>query len=129
MTTPLHHLEQATKDNDLFRKVLSTSPHLQLVLMTLQPDEEIGEEVHVDNDQFLRFEMGTGKVTLNGEEYPVTDGDAIIIPAGAKHNVINLSHNEPLKLYTLYGPPHHAEGTIHATKKEADAAEEQEHHG
>ncbi|HPD55437.1 MAG TPA: cupin domain-containing protein [Candidatus Paceibacterota bacterium] len=114
------HIEKDTLENENFRKVLYTGKHCQLVLMGLQPNEEIGMEVHPDNDQFFRFETGTGKVIIDGNEYNVTDGDAIIVPAGAEHNVINTSDSEPLKLYTIYAPPHHQDGVVRATKEEAE---------
>ncbi|HOK20975.1 MAG TPA: cupin domain-containing protein [Candidatus Paceibacterota bacterium] len=114
------HIEKDTLENENFRKVLYTAQHCQLVLMSLQPNEEIGMEVHPDNDQFFRFEKGTGKVIIDGNEYNVTDGDAIIVPAGAEHNVINTSSDEPLKLYTIYAPPHHQDGVVRATKAEAE---------
>jgi len=114
------HIEKDTLENENFRKVLYTGKHCQLVLMSLQPNEEIGMEVHPDNDQFFRFETGTGKVIIDGNEYNVTDGDAIIVPAGAEHNVINTSDSEPLKLYTIYAPPHHQDGVVRATKAEAE---------
>ncbi len=114
------HIEKDTLENENFRKVLYTAKHCQLVLMSLQPNEEIGMEVHPDNDQFFRFEKGTGKVIIDGNEYNVTDGDAIIVPSGAEHNVINTSSDEPLKLYTIYAPPHHQDGVVRATKAEAE---------
>ncbi|HOD96933.1 MAG: cupin domain-containing protein [Candidatus Paceibacterota bacterium] len=114
------HIEKDTLENENFRKVLYTGKHCQLVLMSLKPNEDIGMEVHPDNDQFFRFETGTGKVIIDGNEYNVTDGDAIIVPAGAEHNVINTSDSEPLKLYTIYAPPHHQDGVVRATKEEAE---------
>lgn len=114
------HIEKDTLENENFRKVLYTGKHCQLVLMSLKPNEDIGMEVHPDNDQFFRFETGTGKVLIDGNEYNVTDGDAIIVPAGAEHNVINTSDSEPLKLYTIYAPPHHQDGVVRATKEEAE---------
>jgi len=120
------HIEQDTLENTFFRKVLFTAPHSQLVLMCLKPSEEIGMEVHEGNDQFFRFEKGEGKVIIGGEEFIVKDGDAIIVPAGQMHNVINTSATEELKLYTIYSPSHHPDGTIHKTKEEAMAAEEAE---
>ena len=121
------NIEELTETNDFFRKVLFTAPHSQLVLMSLKPKEEIGEEIH-DVDQFFRFEEGEGKVVIDGEETEVKDGWAMVVPAGAKHNVINTSETESLKLYTIYSPGHHPDGTIHKTKEEALAAEESEHH-
>lgn len=114
-------IEKLTLENDNFRKVLYTAPHSQLVLMSLKPKEEIGMEVHPDNDQFFRFEKGNGKVVIDGNEYDVKDGDAVIVPAGAQHNVINTSDSEPLKLYTIYSPAHHKDGVVRATKEEAVA--------
>lgn len=119
------NIEQATLENENFRKVLYTAKHSQLVLMALKPGEEIGMEVHPDNDQFFRFEAGKGKVIIDGNEYEVADGSAIIIPSGSQHNVINLSETESLKMYTIYSPAHHRDGVIHATKEEAMADEEE----
>ena len=116
-------IEELTRANSYFRQVLFTAPHSQLVLMALAPSEEIGMEVHTDNDQFFRFESGEGKVIIDGTEYLVKDGDAAIVPAGAQHNVINTSAANPLKLYTIYSPAHHPDGTVHKTKAEALAAE------
>jgi mannose-6-phosphate isomerase-like protein (cupin superfamily) len=115
------NIEQDTLANDNFRKVLYTSKHSQLVLMCLNPNEEIGMEVHPDNDQFFRFEKGTGKCIIDGNEYAVTDGSAIVVPAGAEHNVINVSETDDLKLYTIYSPAHHLDGVVRATKEEAEA--------
>jgi len=122
-----HHvnLESLTEENNNFRRVLYTGKSMQLVLMSLLPKEEIGLEVHEENDQFFRFETGQGMVIVNNIEYPVGDGDSVIVPMGAQHNVINLSETESLKFYTIYSPSHHEDGTIHATKAEADAAEEE----
>ncbi len=120
-------IEDLTNTNTYFRHVLFTAPHSQLVLMCLAPSEEIGMEVHPDNDQFFRFESGEGKVIIDGTEYLVKDGDAAIVPAGAQHNIINTSATQPLKLYTIYSPAHHPDGTIHKTKAEALAAEASEH--
>ena len=121
------NIEEETRENEYFRKVLYTAEHSQLVLMSLEPNEEIGLETHKDNDQFFRFEKGEGKVLIDGHEYKVTDGSAIIIPAGAEHNVINVSDSERLKMYTIYSPAHHADGTVHKTKAEAMANEEEFH--
>ena len=115
------NVEQATIANKNFRKVLYTGKHSQLVLMSLLPNEEIGMEVHPDNDQFFRFEAGQGTCVIDGNEYAVSDGDAIIIPAGAKHNIINTSSTDDLKMYTLYSPAHHKDGIVRATKAEAVA--------
>jgi mannose-6-phosphate isomerase-like protein (cupin superfamily) len=117
------NIEKDTIENDDFRHVLYTGQNMQLVLMTLKPKEDIGSEVHTENDQFFRFESGVGKVVINETEYHVSADDAIIVPAGAKHNVINVSDNEPLKLYTIYAPAHHADGTVRATKAEAVESE------
>ena len=116
-------IEELTRANTYFRQVLYTAPHSQLVLMTLQPSEEIGMEVHPDNDQFFRFEEGEGKVIIAGEEHMVKDGDVAIVPAGQEHNVINTSSTQMLKFYTIYSPAHHPDGTVHKTKAEALAAE------
>ena len=113
------NIEKLTLENDNFRHVLYTAKNCQLVLMSLKPGEEIGMEVHEGNDQFFRFEKGTGKVIIDETEYQVSGGDAVIVPQGAKHNVINTSQNEELKLYTLYSPPHHKDGIIRKTKEEA----------
>lgn len=112
------HIEEDTKQNTNFRKVLYTGAHSQLVLMTLAVGEDIGLEVHADNDQFFRFEEGVGKVVINETTYDVVDGDAIVVPAGAEHNVINTG-DTPLKLYTIYSPAHHKDGIVRATKQEA----------
>ena len=117
------NIEKETLDNDNFRKVLYTGEHLQLVLMSLKAGEEIGAEVHANNDQFFRFESGTGKCIIDENHYHVTDGDVIVVPAGANHNVINTGA-EALKMYTIYGPPNHQDGTIRATKKAAEAEDE-----
>lgn len=119
-------IEELTRANAYFRHVLYTAPHSQLVLMTLQPSEEIGMEVHPDNDQFFRFEEGEGKVIIAGEEHLVKDGDVAIVPAGQQHNVVNTSSTGMLKLYTIYSPAHHPDGTVHKTKAEALAAEKNE---
>ena len=112
------NIEKDTLDNENFRKVLYTAPSSQLVLMTLKPGEEIGTETH-HLDQFFRFEEGQGKVVLNGEEAAVSDGSAVVVPAGTEHNVINTSESEALKLYTIYSPPEHKDGVIHSTKADA----------
>src|SRR5512134_3194959 len=114
-------IEQRTEDNSDFRRVLYTGKHLQLVLMSLRPGEEIGEEVHDDRDQFFRVETGKGEVTIDGKRTEIVDDVAIVVPAGARHNVRNTG-DAPLKLYTIYGPPEHVDGTVHATKADADAA-------
>ncbi|MBI2325900.1 cupin domain-containing protein [Candidatus Collierbacteria bacterium] len=116
-------IEELTLANNNFRQVLYTASHSQLVLMSLLPNEEIGMEVHADVDQFFRFEKGTGKVILEGEETIIGDGDAVIAPAGTNHNVINTSTTEPLKLYTVYSPANHPDGTVHPTKADAQVDE------
>lgn len=117
------NIEKETLENNNFRKVIYTAKNSQLVLMGLKPNEEIGMEIHPDNDQFFRFEKGEGKVIIDGNEYQVKDGDAIIVPAGAEHNVINTSQTEELKLYTIYSPPHHKDGIVRLTKEEAEINE------
>lgn len=117
------NIEKDTLENNNFRKVLYTGKHSQLVLMSLPPKGEIGMEVHPDNDQFFRFEKGEGKVVIDGNEYKVKDGSAIVVPAGAQHNVVNVSDSEDLKLYTIYSPAHHKDGIVRATKEEAEANE------
>lgn len=118
------NIEKLTTENNNFRQVLYTGHNSQLVLMSIAPNSEIGVEIHQDNDQFFRFEAGKGKVIIDNNEYEVADGDAIVVPAGAEHNVINLSDSEALKLYTIYSPAHHKDGIIRATKEEAEANEE-----
>ena len=117
------NIEKLTLESSNFRQVLYTGKHSQLVLMSLKPKEEIGMEIHPDNDQFFRFEKGTGKCVIDGNEYEVSDGAAIVVPAGAEHNVINVSDSENLKLYTIYSPAHHKDGIVRATKEEAQANE------
>ena len=114
------HIEKATLENDNFRNVLYTAENCQLVLMSLRPGEEIGSEVHDEGDQFFRFEKGEGKVIIDESEYKVGDGDSVIVPQGARHNVINTSETEKLKLYTIYAPPHHKDGVVRLTKEEAE---------
>ena len=113
-------IEQQTKGNSDFRRVLYTGKHLQLVLMSLKPGEEIGAEVHPDNDQFFRVDSGSGVVTIDGTDSKISDGFAVVVPAGARHNIRN-DGTEPLKLYTLYGPPDHKDKTVHRTKADAEA--------
>jgi len=113
-------IEKLTEENEDFRRVLYTGKHLQLVLMTLQPGEEIGEEVHEDRDQFFRIEEGSGMIDIDGVENPVEDDIAVIVPAGARHNVRNTGE-EPLQLYTIYAPPEHKDGVVQSTKADADA--------
>jgi len=117
------NIEKETLENRNFRKVLYTSKHSQLVLMSLRPNEEIGMEVHPDNDQFFRFEKGQGKCIIDSNEYELRDGVAVVVPAGAQHNIINISETEELKLYTIYSPAHHKDGIVRLTKKEAEANE------
>ncbi len=117
------NIEDATKENENFRKVLYTAKYSQLVVMNLKPGEEIGAEVHEDHDQFFRFEKGKGKVIIDDNEYQVEDDFAVIVPAGANHNVINTG-GENLKLYTIYSPAEHREGVMHATKEDAMADDE-----
>lgn len=117
-------IEKETKKNTDFRHVLYTGKHSQLVVMNIKPGEEIGEETHKDVDQFFRFEEGEGKVIIDGIEHRVKDGNGAIVPAGAKHNVINTSKLVNLKLYTIYSPPEHQDGVVRHTKKEAMASEE-----
>jgi mannose-6-phosphate isomerase-like protein (cupin superfamily) len=109
-------IERDTLANQDYRRVLYTGRNTQLVLMTLQPREEIGVETHEEHDQFIRIESGIGVAVLNGEEHPLSDGVAVVIPAGVEHNVINTSTDQPLRLYTLYSPPEHPDGTVHRTK-------------
>ena len=123
MTGFVDDIEEKTENNTNFRQVLFTGKYTQLVVMNLKPSEEIGMEVHPNVDQFFRFEAGEGKVIIDGEEHLVSDGFAVVVPAGAEHNVINTSTTEGLKLYTIYSPPNHPDGTIHKTKEEAMAAE------
>ena len=118
------NIEKDSIENGNFRKVLYTGKHSQLVLMSLKSGEDIGQEVHNENDQFFRIEAGTGKCVIDGNEYNLADGSAIVVPAGAEHNVINTSESEDLKLYTIYSPSHHKDGIVRATKDEAMANEE-----
>ena len=118
-------IEKITLRNEYFREVLFTGPHSQLVVMAIKPGDEIGQETHNGNDQFFRIEAGKGKAVLAGKEFPLEDGMVVVVPAGVQHNIINTSANEMLKLYTIYSPPQHPEGTVHKTKTEADA---HEHH-
>ena len=119
------NIEKDTLANNNFRKVVYTGHHLQLVLMSIAPGEDIGEEIHNSNDQFFRFESGTGKCILDANVYPVKSGDVIIVPAGAKHNVVNTGKTEALKMYTIYGPPNHKDGITRETKKDAENLPEQ----
>lgn len=119
------NIEEKTLENGYFRQVLYTAPHSQLVVMTLQPGEEIGLERHEHGDQFIRVESGEGEAVIDGTSHPLSDGVAVVIPAGSEHNVVNTSTSTPLRLYTLYSPPEHADGTVHRTKQDAV---EHEHH-
>ena len=119
------NIEKDTLENNNFRKVLYTGKHTQLVLMSLLPKEEIGMETHRDNDQFFRFEKGKGKCIVDGNEYELTTGTAIIIPSGSQHNIINTSETEDLKMYTLYSPPHHKDGIVFKIKEDAEASNEE----
>ena len=116
-------IESDAIENTDFRRVLYTSEYSQLVLMSLRPGEEIGLETHQANDQFFRVEKGRGKCVIDGNEYELRDGDAVVVPSGARHNVINISDGEDLKLYTVYSPPHHKDGIVRSTKQEAEANE------
>ncbi len=129
MTGFVGSIEKITEKNNFFRQVLFTGKYTQLVVMCLQPGEEIGNEVHPNVDQFFRIEEGAAKFVFNGtEEHAAKAGDAVVVPAGTYHNVINASKSKQLKLYTLYSPPNHPDGTIHKTKADAEAAEMAEHH-
>ena len=127
MTGFLTDIETKTLENENFREVLYTAPHLQLVVMSILPGEEIGLETHDGIDQFIRVEAGQGKAILNGEEHPLSDGVSVVIPSGVEHNVVNVG-DEAMKLYSIYTPPEHRDGTIHKTKAEADADEADHHH-
>ena len=118
------NIEEATIQNDMFRKVLFTAEHSQLVVMSLKPGEDIGLETH-QLDQFIRVEAGRGTAVLNGAKYPLEDGTAVVIPAGTEHNILN-SGQKSLKLYTIYSPPEHKDGIVHATKQ--DALDDDEDH-
>ncbi|HUL89125.1 MAG TPA: cupin domain-containing protein [Pseudolabrys sp.] len=117
-------IEDQAEDNSDFRRVVYTGENLQLVLMSLKPGEDIGEEVHKDRDQFFRIEKGKGEVLIDGKRSKIKGDDAVLVPAGARHNIINTG-DKPLRLYTLYGPPEHRDGTVHVTK--ADARRMKEH--
>ncbi len=122
------NIEAKTLAGNNFREVLYTTQRSQLVIMTLQPGEEIGLEKHEGHDQFIRVEAGQGVAILDGEQHKLEDGVAVVIPAGTEHNVINTSSSEPMRLYTLYTPPEHPDGIVHATKAEADDYEKQHGH-
>ncbi len=129
MTGYVGSIEKLTEKNNFFRQVLYTGKYTQLVVMCLQPGEEIGNEVHPTVDQFFRIESGSAKFVFNGsEEHIAKAGDAVVVPAGTFHNVINALKSKQLKLYTLYSPPNHPDGTVHKTKAEAEAAEKAKHH-
>ena len=121
------NIEKKSRENKYFREVLFTGPHSQLVVMSIAPGEDIGMETHDKVDQFIRIEAGTGKAVLNGKEYPLEDGSAVVIPAGTEHDIVNGSKSEPLKLYTIYSPPNHPPYTIHKNKAEAEASEKEHH--
>ena len=116
-------IEELTEENSDFRRVLYTGKNLQLVLMAIEPGGEIGEEVHDDRDQFFRIEKGRGEVVIDGQRSKIKGDDAIIVPAGARHNIVN-TDEKPLRLYTLYAPPEHRDSTVHVTKADAEASEE-----
>ena len=129
MTGYVGSIEKQTLENTYFRQVLYTAQHGQLVVMCLRPGEDIGDEVHPNVDQFFRIERGEAKFVLNEKEvHPVHEGDAVLVPAGTYHNVVNTSKTAMLKLYTIYSPPNHPDGTVHKTKAEAEAAELVEQH-
>lgn len=123
----VNDIEGKSLQNGYFREVLFTTSHMQLVVMSIAPGEDIGMETHGDVDQFIRVEAGKGQAILNGEARELEDGYAVVIPAGTEHNIVNLSQTEPLKLYTIYSPPEHPHGTVHKDKAEAVAAEEAHH--
>lgn len=118
------NIEKTSLENENFRKVLHTAKNSQLVVMSLKPNEDIGEEVHNELDQFIRIESGAGKAVLDGIEHEISDGFAVVIPAGTKHNIINTSSDRPLKLYTIYSPPNHRDGVIHQIKEQAISDDE-----
>ena len=124
----IDNIEDRTKENDSFRKVLFTGTYMQLVVMSLKPGEDIGEEVHDNVDQFFRVEEGSAKVIIDGQESMVEEDMVIIVPAGSLHNVINVSDTETLKLYTIYAPSNHPQNTEHVTREEAMLAEQEHHH-
>lgn len=126
MTGYVGNIEKLSEENENFRKVIYTGNHLQLVVMSLKPGEDIGEEVHPKVDQFFRVEEGEGKIVMNGEETAFGEGFALVVPSGTMHNVFNTSQTEELKLYTIYTPANHIDGIVHATKEEAMADEADE---
>lgn len=121
----VQNIDELTEGNSNFRKVLYTSKHSQLVVMSLKPNEEIGMEVHMDNDQFLKIEKGEGKAIIDGNEQNFSTGWCVVVPAGAQHNIINTSATEELKIYTVYSPAHHRLDVVQATKEEAMASSEE----
>lgn len=123
----LTNIEKRTLENTFFREVLFTGPHAQLVVMALGPGEEIGMETHPDVDQFIRVEAGNGEALLDGKKHALEDGSAVVIPAGTEHNIVNVSQKDALKLYTIYSPPEHPDGTTHKTKAEAEVYEKEHH--
>lgn len=118
------NIEEDTVQNENFRKVVYTSKHSQVVLMSLLPNQEIGVENHKKNDQFFRFEKGEGQCVIDGHEYQIKKGSAVLVPAGCKHNITNTSQEDLLQFYTIYSPPHHKDGIIHKTKEEAEKSDE-----
>ncbi|MEJ7622640.1 MAG: cupin domain-containing protein [Pyrinomonadaceae bacterium] len=128
MTGYISDIERKTLENSNFREVLFTGPHSQLVVMSIEPGDEIGLETHDGIDQFIRVEAGQGRPILNGEEHDLADGSAVVIPSGTEHNIVNVSESESLKLYSVYSPPEHPDGTINKDKDEA-LEYEKEHHG
>lgn len=124
MTGYTRNIEQAALENEAFRRVLYTSAYMQLVVMSILPGEDIGEEIH-GQDQFIRVEEGEGTAIIDGTTHTLTDGVAVVVPAGARHNIVNTSTSESLKLYSLYAPPHHADGVVHETKLDAEADHEE----
>jgi len=124
MSKFVNNIEKLANENTFFRKVLLTTKHQQLVVMHLNPYEDIGMEVHDNLDQFIKIESGEGKAILNNEEFDFSEGFSVSIPAGTNHNIINTSTTNPLKIYTIYSPPNHKDGTIHITKQEALENEE-----
>lgn len=120
------NIEKDTLENDNFRKVLYTAKNMQLVLMSINVGEEIGLETHPEHDQFIRVDKGSAKAILNGEESELTDGSCVVIPAGVEHNIVNTGEDK-LKLYTIYSPPEHPDGTVHATKADAEADPHEQH--
>ena len=117
----VENIEETTQKNNTFRTVIHTSKHAQIVVMSLNPNEDIGQEIHPSTDQFIRIESGSGTLSINTEQFQVSDGFAMLIPAGVSHNLTNSSSTTSLKLYTIYTPPHHRDGTIHKTKQDAEA--------